>query len=97
MSLGASNSRIAFMAAGCAPLRGGLATIKSTSERSAFSCVAVAATSPARKRQFWAYIHHAGVGAIIVERAWAAPWMQVFGQMGLHGTPVGGMIVYRTA
>jgi hypothetical protein len=37
------------------------------------------------------------VGAIIVERAWAAPWMQVFSRMGLHGTPVGGVIIYRTA
>ena len=31
-----------------------------------------------------------------VERAWAAPWMQIFSRMGLHGTSVGGMIVYRT-
>jgi hypothetical protein len=51
----------------------------------------------ARKRQFRAYIHQAGVGAILVERAWAAPWMQIFSRMGLHGAQVGGMIVYRTA
>jgi hypothetical protein len=52
--------------------------------------------TPARERQFLAYAHQAGVGAIIVERAWAEPWMNVFGRMGLHATPVGGVIVYRT-
>ena len=44
-----------------------------------------------------AYVHRAGVGAILVERAWAAPWMHVFSRMGLHGTAAGGMIVYRTS
>ncbi len=53
--------------------------------------------TPAKERQFRAYVHRSGVGAIIVERAWAAPWMQIFSRMGLHGTPVGGVIVYRTA
>lgn len=52
--------------------------------------------SPARERQFRAYVRQAGVGAIIVDRAWAAPWMGIFSQMGLHGTAVGGVIVYRT-
>jgi hypothetical protein len=53
--------------------------------------------TPARKQQFRAYVHQAGVGAILVEQAWAEPWMRVFSRMGLHGTQVGGMIVYRTA
>jgi hypothetical protein len=53
--------------------------------------------TPAREQQFRAYVHQAGVGAILVERAWAAPWMHIFSRMGLHGTWVGGMIVYRTA
>jgi hypothetical protein len=53
--------------------------------------------TPAREQQFRAYVHQAGVGAILVERAWAAPWMQIFSRMGLHGTWAGGMIVYRTA
>jgi hypothetical protein len=53
--------------------------------------------TPAREQQFRAYVRQAGVGAILVERAWAAPWMQIFSRMGLHGTWVGGMIVYRTA
>ena len=52
--------------------------------------------TPAREQRFRAYVHRAGVGAILVERAWAAPWMQIFSRMGLHGTSVGGMIVYRT-
>ncbi len=53
--------------------------------------------TPAREQQFRAYIRQAGVGAILVERAWAAPWMHIFSRMGLHGTSAGGMIVYRTA
>ena len=53
--------------------------------------------TPARERRFRAYVRRAGVGAILVERAWAAPWMQIFSRMGPHGTWVGGMIVYRTA
>ncbi len=52
--------------------------------------------TPAREQRFRAYVHRAGVSAILVERAWAAPWMQIFSRMGLHGTSVGGMIVYRT-
>jgi hypothetical protein len=48
------------------------------------------------ERGFLAYVHRAQVGAILVEQAWSAPWMRVFAQMGLHGTTVGGMIVYRT-
>jgi hypothetical protein len=52
--------------------------------------------TPARERQFLAYARHAGVGAIIVERAWAEPWMNIFSRMGLHGTNVGGVTIYRT-
>jgi hypothetical protein len=52
--------------------------------------------NPTRERQFLAYVHRAGVGAVLVEQAWSSPWMQVFSQMGLHGTPAGGVIVYRT-
>jgi len=51
--------------------------------------------TPAVERSFLAYVHRAQVGAILVEQAWSAPWMRVFAQMGLHGTRVGGMIVYR--
>jgi hypothetical protein len=53
--------------------------------------------TPARERQFRTYVHRSGVGAILVEQAWAAPWMNVFSRMGLHGKPVGGVIVYQTA
>jgi hypothetical protein len=52
--------------------------------------------TPARERQFLAYARHVGVGAVIVERAWAEPWMNIFGRMGLHGTNVGGVTIYRT-
>jgi hypothetical protein len=52
--------------------------------------------TPAAERQFRAYLRQAGVGAVLVERAWSAPWMQIFGRMGLHGTSAGGVIVYRT-
>ncbi len=52
--------------------------------------------SPAAEQRFRAYVRQAGVGAILVERAWSAPWMQVFSKMGLHATSVGGMIVYPT-
>jgi len=50
--------------------------------------------TPALERQFLAYVHQAGIGAILVERAWKAPWMKVFSRIGLHGTLVGGVIVY---
>jgi hypothetical protein len=50
----------------------------------------------AREKGFGDYVHAAGVGAIIVEQAWAEPWMSVFGRLGLHGTPVGGVTVYPT-
>ena len=50
----------------------------------------------AGERQFRAYVGQAGVGAILVERAWEAPWMHIFSKMGLRGTLVGGVIVYRT-
>jgi hypothetical protein len=52
--------------------------------------------TPAREQRFRAYVRRAGVRAVLVERAWAEPWMQIFSRMGLHGTSVGGMIVYRT-
>jgi hypothetical protein len=53
--------------------------------------------TPAAEQQFRAYVRQAGVGAVLVERAWSAPWMGVFSQLGLHGTAVGGVIVYRTS
>jgi hypothetical protein len=52
--------------------------------------------SPAAEQQFRSYVHQAGIGAILVEQAWSAPWMNVFSRMGLHGISVGGVIVYRT-
>ena len=52
--------------------------------------------TPARERQFLAYARQAGVGAVIVERAWQAPWMNIFSRMRLESTAVGGVIIYRT-
>ena len=49
----------------------------------------------ARVRQFRAWVRTAGVGAIIVEQAWAEPWMNVFGRMHLPATSVGGVTIYR--
>ena len=51
--------------------------------------------TPAKERQFLAYSHQAGVGAILVERDWAAPWMNIFSRMGLDEANVGGVIIYR--
>jgi hypothetical protein len=53
--------------------------------------------TPARIRQFKSYVRSAGIGAVVVEQAWAQPWMlAVFDQAGLHGTSVGGVTVYPT-
>jgi hypothetical protein len=52
--------------------------------------------NPTRERGFLSYIHASGVGAIIVERAWSQKWMDIFAKLGLRGTTVGGVIVYRT-
>jgi hypothetical protein len=51
--------------------------------------------SPARERAFFSYVRAAGVGAIIVERAWSEKWMYVFGKLGMPGTTVGGVTVYQ--
>lgn len=52
--------------------------------------------TPDRVRGFREYVRQAGIGAVIVEKAWAEPWMSVFGRIGLHGTSVGGVTVYTT-
>lgn len=57
-----------------------------------------ALTDPSRaaEQAFRGYVRRAGVGAVLVEQAWSAPWMRVFSQMGLPSTRAGGVIVYRT-
>jgi hypothetical protein len=52
--------------------------------------------TPVRERQFLAYIRQARVGAVIVENAWAAHWMNIFSRIGLDSTHVDGVTVYRT-
>jgi hypothetical protein len=47
-----------------------------------------------RIRDFESYLRTSGIGAILVEQAWAEPWMGVFGRLGLHGTSAGGVTVY---
>jgi hypothetical protein len=37
------------------------------------------------------------VGAILVEQAWEFPWIHNLNSLGLHGTSVGGVIVYPIA
>jgi hypothetical protein len=49
-----------------------------------------------RVKNFRAYVGHAHIGAIIVERAWSEKWMYVFGRLGLRSTTAGGVTVYRT-
>lgn len=55
-----------------------------------------ALTDPTQEtvQQFQAYVRQAGVGAVLVEQAWAEPWMNVFGRIGMHGTSAGGVTVY---
>ena len=52
--------------------------------------------TPLIERQFRMYTHHARVRAVIVEDAWAAPWMNIFSRMGLHSAHVDGVTIYGT-
>jgi hypothetical protein len=53
--------------------------------------------TPARRQLFLDYVQTAGVGAIIVERAWSEEWMYSFGPtFGMQGTTVGGVTIYPT-
>ena len=47
-----------------------------------------------RVGDFESYLRTSGIGAILVEQAWAEPWMGIFSRLGLHGTSVGGVTVY---
>jgi hypothetical protein len=39
------------------------------------------------------YARSSGLGAIVVEQSWAAPWMNL-GKLGMHGTSAGGVTIY---
>jgi hypothetical protein len=52
--------------------------------------------SPAREQGFFDYVQAAGVGAIIVERAWSEPWMYVFSKLGMRSLTAGGVTMYNT-
>ena len=49
--------------------------------------------SQAALRLFDDYVRSSGLGAIIVEQAWAEPWMDL-GRIGMRGVPAGGVTVY---
>ena len=54
----------------------------------------VANPSKVADRMFEDYLRSAGVGAILVEQAWQYPWVRNFARLGMHGTAVGGVVVY---
>jgi hypothetical protein len=45
-------------------------------------------------RRFQDYLRQARVGAVLIEQAWAQPWMSVFARIGMRGTSAGGVTVY---
>jgi hypothetical protein len=47
-------------------------------------------------RVFECYAHTSGAGALIVEQAWAEPWMSIFARLGLRSTSAGGVTIYYT-
>jgi hypothetical protein len=47
-------------------------------------------------RMFDDYIRSSGVGAIVVERAWEEPWMNL-GRIGFRGVSAGGVTIYPMA
>jgi hypothetical protein len=47
-------------------------------------------------QRFRAFLGNAHIGAILVEAGEAGPWPGIFGQLGLRGQSVGGVIVYQT-
>ena len=47
-------------------------------------------------RQFDGYVRTAGIGAVIVEQAWADPWMSIFGKLGLAERVGRRVTIYST-
>ena len=43
------------------------------------------------------YARAQGIGALVVEQAWARPWMRKLPRLGMHGISVGGVTVYPMA
>jgi hypothetical protein len=56
-----------------------------------------ALTQPTRQRiqDFENYARKAGVGALIVENAWAEKWMYIFATLGLKSTDTGGVTIFQ--
>jgi hypothetical protein len=57
--------------------------------------IALAQADPARDARFLAYLKHADIKAIIVERDWIPLWAGIFRRLGLKGKAVGGVFIYR--
>jgi hypothetical protein len=56
---------------------------------------ALSTPTKAHINQFKAWMKATGTGAIVVETAWSEHWMYIFGHLGMRGTAVGGVTVYR--
>jgi len=56
-----------------------------------------ALSQPTRQRiqDFKNYVRKAGVGALIVENAWAERWMYIFTTLGLKSTNTGGVTIFQ--
>jgi hypothetical protein len=48
-------------------------------------------------RMFADYARSSGLGALVVEHAWAEPWMNKLGRLGMRGTSVDGVTIYPIA
>ncbi len=57
---------------------------------------ALAHATPRKIRLFRSFIRRARVAAILVEAATAPGWAGIFSKLGLHGTTIGGVILYKT-
>lgn len=56
---------------------------------------ALAHASPLLESQFLAYLKHANVKDILVEKAWQPAWVGVLGKIGLQYRTIGGIQLYR--
>ena len=48
-----------------------------------------------RIQDFENYVRKAGVGALIVENAWAEKWMYIFATLGLKSADIGGVTIFQ--
>jgi hypothetical protein len=55
----------------------------------------LAHATPRREARFLAYLKHAHIQDILVEKEWEPLWVGVLRKIGLHGRSVGGILLYR--